>query len=111
MIVILFCGYFLSPTGPRAFGRYPGTFHAKGRPTLVSEPDFLVYIPLGTLERTGCYTEGKQRASLRAPEVRAQWAEVFESSGLLQCATVCDTFRAPWRVGPSTPYDKLQRDG
>ena len=33
VIVILFFGYFLSPTGPGAFGRRPRTFHADGRPT------------------------------------------------------------------------------
>ena len=33
LILILFFTYFLSPTGPGAFGRYPRTFHAEGRPT------------------------------------------------------------------------------
>ena len=34
VIVILFFWYFLSPTGPGAFGCHLGTFHAEGNPTL-----------------------------------------------------------------------------
>ena len=36
VIVLLFL-LFLIPTGPKAFGRHPGTLQAEGRPTLVLE--------------------------------------------------------------------------
>ena len=41
-VTVILLWDFLSPMGPRAFGRHLGTLHAKGRATLVLELSFLM---------------------------------------------------------------------
>ena len=53
VIVIIVSWCFLSPTGPSAFGRHPGTLYAEGRPTWLANARLLPHFKRPRIGRMG----------------------------------------------------------